>query len=123
VDLKNSYHWRRQLMWGLLLVGAGLAIFLDQFDIVELDGLWRFSPLLVIIGINRMIGYPSPRDISSGLWTTFLGVWVFAVFEGLSGLTFRNSWPIVIIAAGAKLILEPFIARRFASNKEYGHEE
>lgn len=119
-----SYQWRRQLMWGLLLIGFGSAIFLDRLGLFDLDQLWHYWPLvLVVIGINRMIGYPTARDFRSGLWTVFIGVWLFATFEGMFGLTFYNSWPFLIIAWGVTLVLQPYISTRFASNTEAGNEK
>ncbi|MES2150759.1 MAG: DUF5668 domain-containing protein [Pseudomonadota bacterium] len=111
-------------MWGLLLIGFGLAVFLDRIDMFDIDGMWHYWPLvLVVLGVNKMIGYPSARHFTSGLWSVFIGLWLFATFEGLYGLTFANSWPFLIIAWGVTMILEPFIHTRFASNTESGHEK
>ncbi len=119
----KSYQWRKQLLWGLLLVGLGTAFFLDRTDLLELDELWHYWPLLmVVIGLNKMIGYPTARDFTNGLWTMFVGLWLFAIFEGVVGLTFRNGWPFLVIAWGVKLIVEPFIQQRFASHTESRHE-
>jgi hypothetical protein len=119
----DAYRWRRQLVWGLLLVGFGVAVLLDQMGIADIESLWHYWPLvLVVIGINRTIGYPSARDFVSGLWTACIGIWLFATFEGLFGLTFWNSWPIFIIISGATMALEPIVARRFRS-KETHHEK
>jgi hypothetical protein len=127
VNIKDSYHWRKQLMWGLLLVGLGGVLLLDQFDMLDVYDLWHYWPLvLVVLGINKMIGYPTARDFTSGLWTSFIGVWLFANFEHMFGMTFLNSWPYLIIAWGVSLILRPFIRERFAANaasKESSHEE
>ena len=111
-------------MWGLVLVCFGVVIFLDQMDLVEMRELWHYSPLLLIVfGVNKMIGYPTAKHFTSGLWLLFMGVWLFAVFEHLFGLTFRNSWPFVIIASGISMMLEPFIQKRFAQNEEPHHEK
>ncbi len=124
MSMESSYQWRKQVMWGLVLIGVGLVIFLDQMGYVEARSLWHYAPLvLVIFGINKMIGYPTARDFTSGLWMMFMGVWIFAVFENMFGLTFRNSWPFVIIASGVSMILEPLIKRRFAANEEISHEK
>lgn len=127
MNINNSYHWRRQLMWGLLLIGLGGAFLLDQFGLVDIDELWRYWPLiLVVIGINKMIGYPSAADFTAGLWLTFIGVWLFANFEHMFGLTFNNSWPYLLIVWGITLILRPFIRERFAVNppaEEPRHED
>lgn len=117
MNINNNYHWRKQLMWGLLLIGLGGAFLLDQFGLVDIDQLWHYWPLiLVVIGINKMIGYPSPAEFTAGLWLTFIGVWLFANFEHMFGLTFNNSWPYLLIAWGVTLVLKPFIHERFAVN-------
>jgi hypothetical protein len=130
VNMKSeaSYHLRRQVMWGLVLVGLGVAFLLDQMNIVEIESLWHYAPLLlVVIGINQTIGYPSGREFANGLWTVLMGLWLFAVFEGLFGLTFRNSWPLGIIFAGVTLAVRPIAERRFGrfdskdSKGENGH--
>jgi hypothetical protein len=81
---------------------------------------------MVVIGLNKMIGYPSAREFTSGLWTMFIGFWLFANFENLFGLNFRNSWPYLIIGFGVTLIVKPFIRNRFAVNaptKDSCHED
>jgi hypothetical protein len=114
----DSYRWRRQLLWGLLLVGLGTVIFLDQLGIADTESLWHYWPLvLVVIGINRTIGIPSAHDFAGGLWTVLVGIWLFATLEGRFGLTFWNSWPIFIIICGIKLAIEPIAARRFKSKE------
>ena len=108
-----SYHLRRQVLWGLLLVGLGVAFLLDQMDIVEIESLWHYAPLLlVVIGINQTIGYPSGREFANGLWTVFIGLYLFAVLEGMFGLTFRNSWPLFIIISGITMAVRPIAERK-----------
>ncbi len=111
-------------MWGLVLVAIGVTIFLAQIDVIEIDGLRHYWPLLLVVfGINKMVGYPTAKHFSSGLWMVFIGLWLFAVFEHIFGLTLRNSWPFFIIASGVSMILEPFIRRRFAQNEESRNEK
>jgi hypothetical protein len=121
VNTENSYEWRRQLLWGLVLIGVGITFFLDQMDYIVVEGLWHYWPLLlVVIGINKMIGYPTAKHFTSGLWTMFVGLWLFAVIEHEFGLTFGNSWPLPIIACGITMVIEPLIKKRFAPNEESG---
>ena len=120
---QGNYHLRRQAMWGLLLIGFGAAVYLDKIGMFEFDNMWHYWPLiLTVMGINRMIGYPTARDFCSGLWMAFMGAWLFACFENLYGLTFGNSWPFLIIAWGATMVIEPMMAKRFAE-KENQHEK
>jgi len=122
MDTENGYRQRKQMMWGLVLIAVGIAFLLDRMNVVDIYELWHYWPLLLVVaGINQTIGYPNAREFTSGLWTAFIGLWLFAVFEGLLGLTFRNSWPLFILMWGLQLVLEPVIARRFALNKEKDH--
>lgn len=121
---ESSYEWRRQLMWGLVLVCIGVTIFLDQIDVIDVQEIWHYWPLLMVIfGINKMVGYPTAKHFSSGLWMVFTGLWLFAVLEHLFGLTLHNSWPFFIIAGGVSMIVEPLIKQRFAQNEENSHEK
>lgn len=119
MSAENSYRQRKQMMWGLVLIVVGLVFLLDRMGIADADELWHYWPLLLVVaGINQTIGYPSAREFTNGLWLVFIGLWLFAVFEGFLGLTFRNSWPLFILMWGLQLVLGPVIARRFPSTKE-----
>lgn len=123
-NASSSYEWRKQLMWGLVLVIVGVTFALDQMDLIDVEGLWHYWPLLIVIsGINKMIGYPTAKHFSSGLWMVFIGLWLFAVLDHLFGLTFGNSWPFLIIACGVSMIVEPLIKKRFPSHQEPRNEK
>jgi hypothetical protein len=122
MSTENNYTTRKQMLWGLVLIAVGTIFLLDRMDVFDASTVWHYWPLLlVVVGINQTIGYPSAREFKSGLWTIFIGLWLFAVFEGLFGLTFRNSWPLVLLMAGVQLVLAPLIARRFPESKEKDH--
>lgn len=119
MNSEDAYRWRKQVVWGLLLIVIGSIVLLDRLYYIDAQDYWHYAPLLlVVVGINQTIGYPSPKEFGSGLWTVFTGLWLFAVFENAFGLTFRNSWPLFILMWGVKLVLDPFIARRFARNSQ-----
>ena len=121
MNSEASYHLRRQVLWGLLLIGLGVAFLLDQLDIYEIDRLWHYAPLLLVVaGINQTIGYPSAREFVNGLWTVFIGLWLFAMFEGLFGLNWWNSWPLFIIVGGIGMAIKPIAERRFGNNPDRG---
>ena len=123
MNTEDAYRVRKQVVWGLILILVGGAVLLDRLGYMDVESLWRYWPLLLVaVGINQTIGYPSPKEFGGGLWLVFIGLWLFAVFEHLFGLTFRNSWPLFILAWGVKLVLDPFITRRFANNQGNRHE-
>ena len=114
----ETYRWRRQMMVGLLLVVLGVGLLLDQLGMLEIERLWHYWPLvLVVVGVNRMIGFPSARDFTGGLWMACIGGWLFLTLENKFGLTFRNSWPVFIIISGVSIVLEPVLARRLQSRE------
>jgi CDP-diglyceride synthetase len=119
---EHSYTTRKQIMWGLVLIALGVIFLLDRMDLVEAETLWHYWPLLMVVaGINQTIGYPSARQFRNGLWTIFTGFWLFAVFENLFGMTFRNSWPLFLLMWGVLMVLTPFFNRRFPQSKEKDH--
>jgi len=124
VNTESSYEWRKQLMWGVVLVCVGVSFMLDRMDVIDIDSLWHYWPLLlVVLGVNKMVGYPTAKHFSNGLWMIAVGLWMFAVLERMFGLTWNNSWPFMIIVCGVSMMLEPYIKRRFASNEESSHEK
>ncbi|HAT33994.1 MAG TPA: hypothetical protein DCW29_25060 [Janthinobacterium sp.] len=119
----SRYYWRKQLLWGLLLIAVGAVFLLDRLDLLELDQLWHYWPLLLVVfGVNKLLPPSSPRRILGGLWLIYFAAWYYVSFEGLWGLSFANSWPFLLIAWGAGLVLEPFLIKHAASNRESNHE-
>lgn len=117
MDSKQAYHWRKQLLWGLMLMVAGGALLVDQLGYLSIFDLWHYWPwLLVVGGVIKMIGYPTAKDFIGGLWLVVIGVWLFANVEHMFGIDFDNSWPCLIIVWGVILILKPLIRDRFAAN-------
>lgn len=124
MKFRDSYQWRRQLMTGLILIGVGALFMLDREDVLEIGTLWHYSMLLLVaLGLNRMIGAPTGVDFSQGLWHVFTGLWLFAVFENLYGMTFQNSWPALIIGWGITLVLRPLIKGKANRTTEAGNDK
>lgn len=118
MDSRQSYQWRKQLMWGLVLVAIGVALLLDRMGRIDMLDLWQYLPLLlVVVGINRMIGYPTAEEFLSGLWWLVIGCWVFGNLQHLFGMEFQTSWPLLIIVWGLTLMLKPLLRRRLAGNE------
>ncbi|WBS05078.1 hypothetical protein OU994_12730 [Pseudoduganella sp. SL102] len=108
---------RRQVTWGLTLVAFGVAYLVNRDDHEAVIGLWRYWPLVLIaFGIGNMLPPVEGRRFVDGLSQVLFGAWFFAIYEGLFGLTFRNSWPLLIIVAGAGMVLQP-LATRYLDRK------
>lgn len=114
---ENNFVWRGQLIWGLALIAFGLAFLFDRLDIFDIRDIWHYSPLLLVVfGANRLFDYKDVKVLVSGLWMMFMGVWLFANFEGWFDMHFRNSWPLVIVFGGVAMIIEALLKQR--SSKE-----
>jgi hypothetical protein len=82
----------------LLIVVGGILLFADFHDVVRV---W-WPMVLVAIGVPRLFR----RDtLWSGLWLVAIGAWFQAVRLHLFDLTFRNSWPLLLIIFGAGIAL------------------
>ncbi|MBB3221758.1 LiaF transmembrane domain-containing protein [Pseudoduganella umbonata] len=112
---------RRQVIWGLTLVAFGVAYLVNRDDHEAVIGLWTYWPLVLIaFGVGNMLPPVDGRRFVDGLSQVLFGAWFYATYEGLWGLTFRNSWPLLIIVAGAGMVLQPLATRYF--DRKLGEE-
>lgn len=84
---------------GLVLIVIGAVLLVADFQHV-IRVWWPMT--LVVIGAPRLFR----RDkLWSGLWLIAIGAWFQAVRLHLFDLTFRNSWPLLLIVFGAGIAL------------------
>lgn len=120
----TSYRQRTQLLWGLFLIGVGALYLLDRLDMTDLYTVWQYWPVFVAIsGINKLLPGTTSKRIVSGLFEIFFAAWFYVAYQELWGLTLFNSWPLLIIAFGAGMMIEPLLFRRAAPIEETLHEK
>jgi predicted membrane protein len=93
---------RLGLVWGALIVAAGVALLLDHMGVIAIGSLFRFWPMvLIFFGVGHLFT-PSNRA-----WGGILIV-VGALFQlntlGITHLRFADMWPLAIIAVGLMLM-------------------
>jgi hypothetical protein len=100
-ERSEEVRWSR-LVWGLCLIALGGAFLLDRFGMIHIPDLGRLWPVvLIVIGVTRLVG----RRPGSGLTLLLMGGWFLACgFEWL-GFTWENSWPLILVAVGAGIII------------------
>jgi hypothetical protein len=117
---------RKRLLWGASLVAVGTLFLLDRLTVLDLMQYlspqthgWHFLPLLIALGgVISVVSAQSVPQFLNGLEDMALGVWVFACFSNLWGLTFANSWPIVLIVFGLQMLLRGWLGMgRSATNE------
>jgi hypothetical protein len=94
-----------KLVFGLVLLGLGLFFLLDRFAVIDIDVPWGWWPLvLVALGVGKLLDGRDGRDRQGGVWLIVIGVWLILNFEGYFGLDWDNSWPLLLVAAGAMIV-------------------
>jgi hypothetical protein len=119
----TTFHWRKQLIWGLMLIAFGSLVLLDRAGLVDFDvdlaSIWHFWPwLLAGIGVVQLIPPTTARYVVNGLWKIFFAAWWYVSFEHVWGLDFHDTWPALIVAWGAGMVLRPLLHNYISSNKE-----
>jgi hypothetical protein len=93
------------LIAGLVVIGLGLWLLFLQLDVVRIDPPWEWWPLiLVALGLGKLLGAGSHRELTGGVWLMVLGGWLIVNFQGWFGLYWDNSWPLLMVAAGALIV-------------------
>ncbi|HYM81262.1 MAG TPA: DUF5668 domain-containing protein [Candidatus Limnocylindria bacterium] len=99
----------RSIFFGLFLIAIGTAFLLDRFGVLNVPSLGRLWPGFVIgLGLVHVL----EGRIGSGMMFVVFGTWFFACEYAWLGLTFRNSWPLLIVALGLSMILESLVRSR-----------
>jgi hypothetical protein len=111
------------LVTGFVLISIGVLFLLERFEVAsfgELIHTW-WPLIFIIIGVPKLF----ERDTFwAGLWFLTIGAWLQAVRLHLYGLTYSNSWPLLLIVIGAGMVVRTFIdaiARR--QSDDSGPEE
>src|SRR5690348_1598171 len=103
---------RRTLFWGLALIVVGTAFFAARNGLVDEDGLWRFWPALIALHGALAIAFATHvSHVLQGLFSIVVSFWIYACLEHLWGWTFVSTWPVVLIAAGAVMLVRGLLDR------------
>jgi len=90
---------------GLLLLIMGALFLLENLDIIYVDHLSRYWPVIVIaFGVMKLLDAENTDRRENGFWWIFVGFWLLVSTTHFLGMSFRNSWPILIIGWGISLL-------------------
>ena len=108
---------RGALINGLVLIVVGILFLLDRLRVEDFGDLLRmYWPLVIILyGVSHLFRRES---IWSGAWLVVIGAWLQLVRLHLFGLTYGNSWPLILIASGAGITLRALVDREVRTPKE-----
>jgi len=105
----------KNLLLGTSMIAFGVLFLLDKMSIINLQNyldwsqIWHLWPLVFgIFGLNKMIGASNSQEMARGIFDIFLAAYLFISFEHLWGMSFSNSWPILVIGYGICLLTGGF---------------
>ena len=98
------------IIWGGAICAVGVILLLDHLGVVSADSLWRFWPMLIIVGGATSLTQPGKRA-----WGTLLLV-VGVLFQldalGVVHFHWADIWPLAIIVVGLMMIWSSIESRR-----------
>jgi cell wall-active antibiotic response 4TMS protein YvqF len=102
-----------RILAGVAVILVGLSMLADRTGLFAVHVSGRYWPLfLIVLGGLRLSDRCRPdgsrRSIRSGVWLIYLGLWgLLSEFHGF-GFSFANSWPLLIVGAGALIVWRAF---------------
>ena len=95
----------REVLVGSAMMVIGLALFAESRTGLDVN-LWSsgWAVLLFVVGLMRFVdprtGEAECPSRRTGAWLMMVGAWGFCSSNVLFGLSYKTSWPLLIIAAG-----------------------
>jgi predicted membrane protein len=90
------------LFWGALLILLGVIFLLDNMGVISAEHLWRFWPVLMIVGGISNVLRPERRFW--GIILTIAGVLLLLKELGLVHYNWAAFWPVILIAIGLMVL-------------------
>jgi hypothetical protein len=93
---------------GVILIGLGMAFLLDRLDLLPDErSFWPIFPILIGSAITL-----TARDWEGrkgGVIAIGIGFWLWATEAGWADLSWRSSWPLLLIGFGALAVFEALL--------------
>jgi uncharacterized membrane protein HdeD (DUF308 family) len=106
MEQSSSHDYRGSLISGVILVAFGLIFLLDNLNIIYIgEPVSHFWPLIVVaMGLVKIFQAQSHWERRKGFAWVFIGLWLLVSVLHMFGLTFHNSWPLLLIGFGINAI-------------------
>jgi uncharacterized membrane protein YccC len=105
MDEHTSPRLRGSLIAGALLLITGFLFLLSNFDVIGLGPLSHYWPMIIIaIGTTKIFTAEDAVERRKGSWWILIGCWLLVSTVHVFGLSFHNSWPLLLIILGVNSI-------------------
>ena len=92
----------KAMVWGWFLIGVGALFLLDRFHVITLPNIGLLWPL-AFVAVSAI--HVVERRYGAAVMFVLLGAWFQACTLEWHGITYHNSWPLLIIVAGLGVVI------------------
>jgi hypothetical protein len=93
---------RRTMLWGLFLIVLGTGFLLERFGYLSGSVVGQLWPaVFFVIAVSHALD----RRPGSAVMFFLMGCWFFACTFDWYGLSYRNSWGLLLVAVGAGMVV------------------
>ncbi|OGF13177.1 MAG: hypothetical protein A2W00_13965 [Candidatus Eisenbacteria bacterium RBG_16_71_46] len=102
MDGETGSRVTKSMVWGTFLIALGALMLLERLGVLAVPPATRLWPaILIALGVARF----AEGRVGAGLTWMLAGGWLLACGFGWLGLTFGNSWPLLLVALGVGIVV------------------
>ena len=119
MELDRERAWGRSVT-GMVLVVLGGIFLLMNFGMWHYGSVREWWPaIFFVIAFGQLLA-PTPRRVGSAVFMTALGLWFFGCMHEWHGMTYVNSWPVLLVAGGLDMVLSGVLAHLTRRDERIG---
>lgn len=95
-----------QMIIGFVVLGLGVLLLFDQFNILSVGNLFRFIPTLFIaLGIWQIVSNGFRHWVGPSIMIGFMSILQLSILDIVDGSFFWRLWPLALVVAGASMLM------------------
>jgi predicted membrane protein len=111
VEIRGSRITSR-LVLGLIVLSLGALWTLDNLGVVDSGPILKWWPTLLIgLGVAKLFGVGSSRNVAAGTLFMVVGVWLLAGGLGIGWVDLSILWPLILVVIGVNLVIRSYRAQ------------
>ncbi|MBI3149175.1 MAG: hypothetical protein HYZ17_11760 [Betaproteobacteria bacterium] len=115
----TDFRSRKHILWGLALMLAGLVFLADRLGFLELGPFWTYWPMAIVVaGLIDLATAQTLKQYADGAFIVLLGAWIYVCKEHLWGWSFATTWPAIMVAGGASMIVDGLTRKNRNAHQE-----
>jgi len=102
----------RRAVWGVVLILSGIVLMMARFGRLPFlpEGYVWWGGAVTAIGLVSIVTARKAETVGTGVTLSLLGLWFVLVTNGMFRLSWYNSWPLALVAAGAGTVAHAIAA-------------